>query len=67
LFYVSGIEFSLATGLATDEAFRENCFVCNPWHPIVVTDFSKDIEGIIRQVWTRAHKARNVAKYLKKP
>jgi hypothetical protein len=67
LFYVSGIEFALAVGPAIDETFRENCFVCNPWHPIIVTDFSKDIEGIIRQVWARAHKARNVAKYLKKP
>ena len=67
LFYVSGIEFSLAVGPAIDEEFRENCFVCNPLHPIIVTDFSSDIQRIVTEVWARAHKAKNVEKYLKKP
>jgi len=67
LFYVSGIEFSLAVGPAVDDVFRENCFVCNSLHPLIVTDFSSDIQAIIKQVWAGAHKARNVAKYLKKP
>lgn len=66
LFYVSGIEFCLAVGTAVDDAVRESCFACNPAHPIIVTDFSKAIEGIIKQVWTNARKAKNVEKYLKK-
>ena len=66
LFYVSGIEFSLAVGKAVDDAVRENCFACNPARPIVVVDFSQDIKGIIKQVWANARKAKNVEKYLKK-
>jgi hypothetical protein len=67
LFYVSGIEFSLAVGKAVDDTVRENCFACNPAHPIVVVDFSRDIQTIIKRVWANARKAKNVEKYLKKP
>ncbi len=67
LFYISGIEFSLLVGDAVEGTLRESCFASNPARPIVVFDFSKDIEGIIKQVWTNARKAKNVEKYLKKP
>jgi hypothetical protein len=66
LFYVSGIEFSLGVGTAIDDAVRESCFASNPLHPIIVVDFSPDIEAIIKQIWANARKAKNVDKYLKK-
>lgn len=66
LFYVSGIEFSLGAGAAVDGSVRESCFACNPLHPIIVVDFSPDIEAIIKRVWANARKARNVEKYLKR-
>jgi hypothetical protein len=66
LFYVSGIEFSLAVGDAVDDTLRDNCFASNPLHPILVADFASQIEEIIRQVWANARKAKNVEKYLKK-
>ncbi len=66
LFYVSGIEFSLAVGKAVDATIRPDCFACHPAHPIVVVDFSPDIEGVLRKVWAKAHVAKNVQKYLKK-
>ena len=65
LFYVPGIEFSLAVGQAVDATAREICFACNPWHPIIVVDFAPDIQGILKQVWKGARKAKNVEKYLK--
>jgi hypothetical protein len=33
---------------------------------IIVVDFSADIEAIVKRVWAKAHKAKNVDKYLKK-
>jgi hypothetical protein len=66
LFYVPGIEFSLSVGAAVDDVFREICFARNPAHPIIVVDFSAGIEAIVKQVWAKARKAKNVDKYLKK-
>jgi hypothetical protein len=66
LFYVSGIEFSLAVGKAVDNALRESCFASNPSHPIVVVDFSMDIVKVIKKVWANARKAKNVQKYFEK-
>jgi hypothetical protein len=63
---VSGIEFCLAVGNAVDDTVLENCFARNPAHPIIVVDFSPDIESIIMRVWANARKAKNVDKYLKK-
>jgi hypothetical protein len=65
-FYIPGIEFYLAVGERVDDSLRNDCFVCNPAHPILVFDFSRDIEGIIKPVWAKARKAKNVEKYLKK-
>jgi hypothetical protein len=65
LFYVSGIEFCLAVGKAVDATVRETCFACNPAHPIIVVDFSADIQRIISSVWAKAHKAKNVQKWLR--
>jgi hypothetical protein len=67
LFYVPGIEFSLAIGDAVDATVRENCFACNPARPIIVVDFAPDIQEILKRVWADARKAANVEKYLKKP
>src|SRR5271156_365717 len=66
LFYVSGIEFSLAMGKAVDDSVRESCFACNPAHPIIVFDFSAKIQSVMRTVWANARKAKNVEKWLKK-
>jgi len=66
LFYVSGIEFSLAIGKAVNGDIREGCFATNPLHPIMVLDFSPDIREVLSTMWARARKAKNVEKYLKK-
>jgi len=62
LFYVSGIEFCLAAGKAVHARDRNNCFACNPAHPIVVADFSADIETIVSGAWAKRHKAKSVGK-----
>ena len=66
LFYVSGIEFCLGVGKAVDDTVRENCFACNPAHPIIVVDFSGSIAEITSTVWAGARKAKNVEKWLKR-
>jgi hypothetical protein len=65
LFYVPGIEFSLCVGKDLDSTLREGCFARHPTHPILVFDFSPDIREILRGVVGKAHKASNVAKYLR--
>jgi len=65
LFYIPGIQFSLCVGNGVTVNIRESCFVSHPLHPILVTDFSKDIREIIRSVTAKARKAKNVEKYLR--
>jgi hypothetical protein len=67
LFYIPGIEFALSVGKGVDTEVREICFACNPRHHIIVVNFAPDIQGIMKQVWKGARKARNVEKYLKRP
>jgi hypothetical protein len=50
LFYVSGIEFSLAAGKAVHADVRRMCFSHNPARPIVVADFSADIATVLSSV-----------------
>jgi hypothetical protein len=64
LFYVPGIEFSLSVGEDVDRILREGCFACHPAHPVLVFDFSSDIREIMKGVVEKAHKAKNVEKYL---
>ena len=66
LFYVSGIEFALHLGPPVDSGIRESCFATNPLHPMMVLDFSPTIKDILSEVWKKAHKAKNVEKYLKR-
>lgn len=67
LFYVSGIELTLLIGDAVEGETRSDCFACHPAHPILVVDFSKAIEDILRTVWAGARVAKNVEKYVKNP
>jgi len=65
LFYIPGIQFSLCVGRGVNREQRSVCIASNPLHPILVTDFSKDVRGVFAGVWKKARKARNVEKYLK--
>jgi hypothetical protein len=67
LFYISGIEFALGVGKQIDSVARQACFASNPFHPIIVTDYSEDLRGNFNRVWKLAHKAKNIEKYLRKP
>jgi hypothetical protein len=67
LFYVSGIEFALGVGRQIDAVAREACFASSPLHPIIVTDYTEDLRGNFNRVWKKAHKAKNLEKYMKKP
>lgn len=67
LFYISGIEFALAVGNQIDLTARQACFASNPQHPIIVLDYSEDLRGNFNRVWKKAHKAKNLEKYMKKP
>jgi hypothetical protein len=65
LLYICGIEFALGVGKRIDLEARQACFVSNPLHPIIVTDFSGDLRANFNRVWKKAHKAKNIEKYLK--
>jgi hypothetical protein len=67
LFYVCGMEFALDVGKAIPPEVRQNCFASNPLHPILVVDYSEDVRMNFNQVWKKAHKAKNIEKYMKKP
>lgn len=67
LFYVSGIEFALGVGRKIDAVARDACFASSPLHPIIVTDYTEDLRGNFNRVWKKAHKAKNLEKYMKKP
>ena len=60
LFYVSGIEFSLAAGKAVHADVRRMCFSHNPARPIVVADFSADIATVLSSVRARDGRAKGV-------
>ena len=64
LLYIPGIEFSLSLGGAVDKTLRGGCFASHSAHPILAFDFSPDIREITKGVLEKAHKAKNVAKYL---
>lgn len=64
LFYISGIEFALGVGKRIDCGARQVCFASNALHPIIVTDFSPDLRTHFNRVWKKAHKAKNLGKYM---
>ena len=58
--YVPGILFLLYVGKTLSDDVRRSCFVANELHPIVVSDFSRQIVSMLREVTERAHNARSV-------
>ena len=57
--------FSLGVGKAVNDSLRALFFACNPVQPIVVADFASGIKGVIKSVWPKARKTKNIEKYLK--
>jgi hypothetical protein len=53
-------------GRRIDAVAREACFASSPLHPIIVTDYTEDLRGNFNRVWKKAHKAKNLEKYMKK-
>jgi hypothetical protein len=65
LFHIPGIEFALLVGNTIPAAEKANCFASNPLHPMIVsTGISEAIKGVVRGATRKAHRAKNVAKYL---
>jgi hypothetical protein len=65
IFYVLGIEFTLLVGKAlTDDQFVAS-FTGNPERPILLLNFEPSVRDIAVEVMKKAHKAKNVKKYLK--
>jgi hypothetical protein len=64
LFYVPGIEFALETGRNTAVNSKGPCFANNPAHPILVCDLDSTIKDVIRSGTARAHRAKNLKRYL---
>jgi hypothetical protein len=64
LFYVPGIEFALHVGRRVPAAVKQTCFATNPFHPTLVCDLTPAIKSVIQAATTRAHRAKNVKKYL---
>lgn len=67
LFYVLGIEFTLLVGNALPQEQFVASFTGNPERPILLVNFEPMVQDIAVDVMKRAHKAKNVEKYLKGP
>jgi len=65
VFHLPGIEFSLGVGNGLDPSVRDSSFSSHPLHPIMVLNFLPVLLEINKRVWAKAHKAKNVQKYLK--
>jgi hypothetical protein len=65
LFHIPGIEFALLVGNTVPSGQKANCFASHPLHPIIVsTGISETIKGVVRGVTKKAHRAKNVMRYL---
>jgi hypothetical protein len=67
LFYVLGIEFTLLVGKVLTEGQLAASFTGNPERPVLLVNFAPSVQDIAVDVMKKAHKAKNVEKYLKKP
>jgi len=66
LFYALGIQFTLLVGDQITLEQREASFTGHPQRPVLVVDFAPMVQDIAVQVMKKAHKAKNVQKYLRK-
>jgi hypothetical protein len=67
LFYVLGIEFTLLAGNALTKDQFTASFTGNLGQPILLFNFAPSVQDIAVDVMNKAHKAKNVGKYLTKP
>jgi hypothetical protein len=66
LFYVPGIEFALLVGRMIPAESKQACFATHPLHPVLACDLSSTIKGVVQTATKKAHRAENIARYLKK-
>ena len=66
IFYVLGIEFTLLVGDSLPREQAEASFTGNVERPILLVDFAPMVQDIAVEVMKKAHKAKNVQKYLKR-
>jgi hypothetical protein len=65
LFHIPGIEFALLVGNTLPAGQKANCFASHPLHPIIVSaGISGAIKGVVRGATKKAHRAKNVMRYL---
>lgn len=67
LFHIPGIEFALNVGNTIPQGIKATCFASHTLHPIFVsTEIADAIKDVIQGATRKAHKARNVMKYMGK-
>jgi len=67
LFHVPGIEFALLVGNTLPAEQKSNCFASHPLHPVIVSSgISGAIKGVVQGAARKAHRAKNVIRYLRK-
>jgi hypothetical protein len=66
LFYVPGVEFTLLVGNTLTASQQVASFSGNPERPILLVNFEPLVQDIAVEVMKKAHKAKNVEKYLTK-
>jgi hypothetical protein len=66
LFYALGIEFTLIVGDLLSKEQRAASFSGNSLRPILLVNFEPIVQDIAIEVMKKAHKAKNVQKYLKR-
>jgi hypothetical protein len=66
-FHACGIQFILEVGKGVTSEARRGCFASNPLHPIIVMDFTSNLQLPFREAFNRTRKAKNVEKWLRKP
>ncbi len=67
LFHIPGIEFALLVGNTIPAGQKTNCFASHSLHPIIVSPgISGAIKGVVQGAAKKAHRAKNVMRYLGK-
>lgn len=64
LFYVSGLYFGLYVGKGISAASRSGCFVANPNHPIIESEFETTLRRVTREVTVNAHVTKSLRDYV---
>ena len=65
-FHACGVQFVLEVGKTVTAESRTGCFASNPFHPVLLTDFTKSVQLPFREAIKTTRIAKNVEKWMKK-